>query len=59
MPGRVLLKEGFITIIGKKSGKERKFYLFVFNDVILASKQTLAKKKIFDHTVRYDVLVNG
>jgi hypothetical protein len=50
--GRLLVKEGLVTQIAK--GKEREIYLFVFNDIIMCSKQTVVRKKVFDNTLRYE-----
>ena len=35
-------------------GKEREIYLFAFNDIIMCSKQTVVRKKVFDNTLRYE-----
>lgn len=45
-----------MTLVGKE-GKEKKYYLFVFNDIILCSKQSYARKKVVNSTVKFDVMV--
>jgi len=56
-PGRVLRREGLLIAVGKGNKgeqKERSVYLFLFNDMILSSKQTSVRKRVFDQTMRYD-----
>ena len=48
----MLVKEGLVLQFIK--GKFREIYLFLFNDVVMCSKQTVIRKKIFDHTLRYE-----
>jgi hypothetical protein len=41
---RALIREGALTQIGRKNGKEKKSYLFLFSDSIMASQQRTARK---------------
>jgi len=51
-PGRILLREGSLIQLKKKG--ERKIYVFLFNDMILCSKQQQVRKNLKDHTLRYE-----
>jgi len=45
---RILLREGILQVVNTKKGKEKKIYLFLFNDMLIFSKQMggeLAGKK--------------
>ena len=57
-PGRMLLKEGNVIQIELNAQQATKVYLFLFNDIVMLSKQTSVRKNLLDHTLKYDFKSN-
>jgi len=52
--GRVLLREGSLFQVSKLDEKETEIYVFLFNDIIMAAKETTVRKNILEKTMRYN-----
>lgn len=56
-PGRILIKEGLVTQVGRSDGALLRVYLFLFNDAMMTSKQSAPQKRI-DETHKYEYLAH-
>ena len=53
--GRILLREGTFTIVDKDSGTAKPAYVFLFNDIMIISKQTSVRKNVFNNTIKFNL----
>lgn len=52
--GRILVREGTLIEIDPETRTAAKTYLFLFNDLVVTSRQMSQRKKLVDHTVVFD-----
>lgn len=52
--GRLLIREGNLTQITRE-GTETEMYVFLFSDIIMASRPTNVRKNIIDRTLRFEL----
>jgi hypothetical protein len=53
--GRILLREGMFTMVEKDLQQAKPVYLFLFNDIIIISKQTSVRKNLINNTIKFNL----